>query len=271
MRMNEAELQRCKTDPRYILATDNGQDFRARGTLPRVSVVIPTLNEAKNLAWLLPRLPDWLHEVIIVDGFSTDGTVEVARELLFSVKIVLERKRGKGAALRAGFEAATGDIIVSVDADGSMDPREIIMFVGALMSGADLVKGSRFIQGGGTDDMSVFRMLGNWGLTYVVRILFGGTFTDLCYGYIAFWKKYTSLLRPTTDGFEVETFLNVQALKARLKITEVPSFERERIHGESNLRAIPDGWRVLRTIVREWWSPLVVGRGEAVTNETKPT
>jgi glycosyltransferase involved in cell wall biosynthesis len=85
---------------------------------------------------------------------------------------------GKGAALRSGFAAATGDIIVALDADCSMHPREIVLLVSALMSGADFVKGSRFIQGGGTADMSFVRMVGNWGLAKAVRALFGGSFSD---------------------------------------------------------------------------------------------
>jgi glycosyltransferase involved in cell wall biosynthesis len=219
--------------------------------LPRVSFVVPTLNEAKNLPWLLPRIPNWAHEVIIVDGRSTDDTVAVARRLREEVKVVMEPRRGKGAALQAGFRAATGDIIVMLDADGSMVPEEAIVFVGALMAGADLVKGSRFLQGAGTDDMSLFRMLGNWGLTLIVRLLYGGLFSDLCYGYMAFWTRHLATLNCDCDGFEVETLINVRALKNRLKVVEVASFEAPRISGVSNLRAIPDGWRVLKTILRE--------------------
>jgi glycosyltransferase involved in cell wall biosynthesis len=219
--------------------------------LPRVSFVVPTLNEAKNLPWLLPRIPSWAHEVVVVDGRSTDDTVEVARRLRPDVKIVMERRRGKGAALRAGFNAATGDIIVMIDADGSMIPEEAIVFVGALMAGADRVKGSRFLQGAGTDDMSLFRMLGNWGLTQIVRVLYGGGFSDLCYGYMAFWRKHVATLDCDCDGFEIETLINVRALKNHLNIVEIPSFEASRISGESNLHAIRDGWRVLRTILRE--------------------
>jgi glycosyltransferase involved in cell wall biosynthesis len=219
--------------------------------LPKVSFVVPTLNEAKNLPWLLPRIPDWAHEVVIVDGRSTDDTVAVARRLRKDVKIVMEPKRGKGAALQAGFNAATGDIIVMLDADGSMEPEEAIVFVGVLMAGADMVKGSRFLQGAGTDDMSLFRMLGNWGLTMAVRLLYGGSFSDLCYGYVAFWAKHVETLHCDCDGFEIETLINVRALKNRLKIVEVASFEAPRISGLSNLRAIPDGWRVFKTILRE--------------------
>ncbi|MCC8980011.1 glycosyltransferase family 2 protein [Bradyrhizobium sp. 10BB] len=219
--------------------------------MPRVSFVVPTLNEAKNLPWLLPRIPTWAHEVIIVDGRSTDDTVAVARGLREDIKVVMEPRRGKGAALQAGFRAATGDIIVMIDADGSMVPEEAIVFVGALIAGADLVKGSRFLQGAGTDDMSTFRMLGNWGLTLLVRMLYGGSFSDLCYGYMAFWTKHVPTLNCDCDGFEIETLINVRALKNELNIVEVASFEAPRISGLSNLRAIPDGWRVLKTILRE--------------------
>jgi glycosyltransferase involved in cell wall biosynthesis len=219
--------------------------------LPTVSFVVPTLNEAKNLPHLLPRIPAWAHEVVVVDGRSSDDTVAVARRLRPDVKIVMEPRRGKGAALRAGFAAATGDIIVMIDADGSMLPEEAIVFVGALMAGADMVKGSRFLQGAGTDDMSLFRMLGNWGLTQIVRVLYGGGFSDLCYGYMAFWRKHVDTLKCDADGFEIETLINVRALKNHLNIVEVPSFEASRISGESNLHAIRDGWRVLKTILRE--------------------
>lgn len=222
--------------------------------IPRVSLVIPTLNEAENLKLLLPRIPNWVHEIVIVDGRSTDGSAEVAQSLRDDVRIVLEPRKGKGAALLAGFRAASGDAIVMLDADGSMAPDEIIVFVAALMSGAEFVKGSRFMQGAGTSDMTLVRRLGNLGLTWAVRALYGSSFSDLCYGYMAFWTKHVPLLECQCDGFEIETLINIRALKSKLKIVEVASFESERIHGESNLRAIPDGWRVLKTIFRERFS-----------------
>ena len=220
--------------------------------LPLVSFVIPTLNEANNLPHLLPRIPDWAHEVIIVDGRSTDDTVEVARQLRHDVQVVREGRPGKGAALQAGFRAARGEIIVMLDADGSMAPEEAIGFLGALMAGADLVKGSRNVQGAGSSDISFFRHLGNSGLTKIVRLLYSCTFTDLCYGYIAFWARHLDRLGCDCDGFEIDTLINVRALRNKLKIVEVASFESPRISGNSNLRAIPDGFRVLRTILREW-------------------
>jgi glycosyltransferase involved in cell wall biosynthesis len=219
--------------------------------LPRVSFVIPTLNEEKNLPYLMPRLPEWAYEVIIVDGRSTDRTVEIAQQLRPDVIIVMEPKPGKGAALRAGFKAARGDVIVMLDADGSMAPEESIVFLCALMIGADLVKGSRSLQGSGSADLSFFRALGNWGLTRLVRWLYRCSFSDLCYGYIAFWTRHAKWFDCDCNGFEIETLINVRALKNKLKIVEVASFESARISGVSNLRAIPDGTRVLRTILRE--------------------
>jgi glycosyltransferase involved in cell wall biosynthesis len=217
----------------------------------KVSVVIPALNEEKNLPYVLPRIPTWVGEVLLVDGHSTDNTVEVARRLRPRIRIVKQEGRGKGNALRTGFEAATGDIIVMLDADGSTDPREIPAYVGALLAGADFVKGSRFMQGGGTADMTFIRHLGHMALLALVRLLFGGHYSDLCYGYNAFWTHVFTGVDLDADGFEIETLMNVRALCAGLKVAEVPSFEAERIYGNSHLRAIPDGWRVLKTIVKE--------------------
>jgi glycosyltransferase involved in cell wall biosynthesis len=217
----------------------------------RVSVVIPALNEAENLPHVFPRLPDGLHEVIVVDGSSTDGTIEVARRLRPDVRIVMQDGKGKGNALAAGFAAATGDIFVTLDADGSTDAAEIPRFVSALCNGADFVKGSRFAQGGASSDITFTRRLGNRGLNALVNALYGTSYTDLCYGYNAFWARCLPYMRVDCDGFEVETLINVRIAKGGLVIHEVPSYERDRIHGRSNLHAVRDGSRVLRTIALE--------------------
>lgn len=220
--------------------------------IPKVSVIIPTLNEAKNLPHVLPRIPQWVHEIIIVDGRSTDNTLEVVAELCPDARIILEKRKGKGIALRTGFNAAEGDVIVMLDADGSMAPEEIPVYVGAILAGADFVKGSRFVQGGGTDDMEFHRKLGNKGLMAIARLLFGGNYSDLCYGYCAFKRNKLGALDLIATGFEIETEMNVRALTSHLKIWEVPSFEYKRIHGESGLSAIRDGLRILRWMLKEY-------------------
>jgi len=220
--------------------------------LLRVSVVIPAMNEAGNLPHVLRALPPNLHEVVLVDGRSTDATVAVARREYPSIIVLQQPGRGKGDALRAGFERCTGDIVVMLDADGSMAPAEIPRFVAALVRGADYAKGSRFLAGGGSEDLTPLRNLGNWGLRALGNLAFGTRYTDLCYGYNAFWRRSLPVITPDVDGFEVETLMNVRAYTGRLSVAEVPSFEAQRISGQSNLRTWSDGWRVLRLLVREW-------------------
>lgn len=219
---------------------------------PSVSVVIPALNEALNLPYVLPRIPDSVAEVVVVDGHSTDGTLELAQRLRDDVRLVEQRGRGKADALWSGVTAATGDIVVLMDADGSTDPAEIPAFVGALMAGADFAKGSRFLQGGGTADMTLVRRVGNFALLTLVRALYRSRYSDFNYGYNAFWRRCASCLRfDAAKGFEIEAAMTLRALRAGLRVTEVPSFEYPRLHGASHLRAAADGWRVLSLIVRE--------------------
>ena len=221
-----------------------------RTAVPSVCVLLPTLNEARNLPHLLPRIPPD-YEVVIVDGRSTDGTVAVATALRPLACVVEQNGRGKGDAIVSGLAAAHSEIIVMLDADGSARVEEIPRFLDALLAGADFAKGSRFLGDGGSADITVVRRLGNWVLTRLVNLLFGARYTDLCYGYNAFWADRISDLALDADGFEVETQLNIRACKAGLLVTEVPSFEDKRIHGASNLHAVRDGLRVLRTILRE--------------------
>ena len=238
------------TDRQSLVAVSSQARAASSGEVT-VSLIIPTLNEAKNLDHVLPAIPDLVDEVVVVDGGSTDGTLDVVRELRPDAVIVLEPRPGKGMALEAGFAVATGDILVIMDADGSMDPLDIVPFVAALNAGADVAKGSRFLQGGGSSDLTLIRTLGNHALTQVVRWTFGGRYSDLCYGYMAFWRHVLPTFDGGAVGFEVETFLNVRTLAAGLRVVEVASYESARIHGESHLRTFRDGTRVLRTIARE--------------------
>jgi hypothetical protein len=231
---------------------DGSRGRRGSISSVRISVVIPALNEALNLRHVLANLPDNVFEVVLVPGTSTDDTETVARRLRPDVRVVHQTRSGKGNALACGFAAWGGDIIVTLDADGSADPKEIPAFVGALLAGADFAKGTRAIQGGGSHDMTVLRRLGNRGLTHLANVLHGTHYSDLCYGYNAFWLACLPALNVDIDGFEVETLLNLRAAKSGLRVAEVASFELARIHGNSNLRTFRDGWRVLGTILREW-------------------
>jgi glycosyltransferase involved in cell wall biosynthesis len=249
---------------------------------PSVSVVVPCLNEARNLPYVFSRMPAGVTEVVFVDGGSEDGSVQRARELLPSVVVVYQTRRGKGNALVCGFAACTGDIVVMLDADGSTDPAEIPRFVAPLFNGADFVKGSRFLHGGGSTDITRLRHLGNDGLCMIVNRLFGTRYSDLCYGYNAFWRRvlpYMDLPDPEAsapegemlwgDGFEVETLINIRMAMSKLRVEEVASMEAARMHGVSNLNAFGDGRRVLSTIMREFRrrrTPVVVDPTPAATH-----
>jgi len=161
---------------------------------------------------------------------------------------------GKGDALAAGFAACRGDVVVMLDADGSADGAEIPRFVDALVAGADLVKGSRFLEGGGSTDLSPLRRTGNRVFCSMVNTLFGTRYSDLCYGYNAGWLREVRGLSLDCSGFEVETVLSIRSARSGLRVTEVPSLEADRLYGRSNLRTFRDGWRVLRAILREWRS-----------------
>jgi glycosyltransferase involved in cell wall biosynthesis len=240
-------------EPRFL-------DRSLRSTKPSVSVVIPTLNESRNLPYAMWRLPECVTEVIVVDGRSSDDTALTAALMRPDVRVVLEPTKGKGAALKRGFSEATGDIIVMLDADGSADGGEIQRFVDVLLAGADFAKGSRFLPGGGSADLTRIRTLGNQTFTGLVNLICQTRFSDLCYGYNAFWRDCLQFIQVDVSGFEVETRLMMTVATAGLAMVEVPSWEYNRVHGVSNLNAVRDGLRVLRSIAR---TTMEVRRGKA--------
>jgi len=219
-----------------------------------VTVLIPTLNEEENIAGVIRELGQMgCQNILIVDGNSRDKTVEVAKE--FGVDVIFQNGRGKGAALRQAFshDGLNGGAVVIMDADGSMNPKEIMPFIDALNSGADLVKGSRFLRYGYSEDMSLIRKIGNRFFVFLVNRFWSANYTDLCYGFAAFnndaIKKLCPYLKST--NFEIETEVFIKAKKLGLKVVEAPSIESRRRHGKSNLCAFKDGIRILKTIIEE--------------------
>lgn len=248
-----------------VLGSNSGQPSMVDVPWPLVSVVIPAMNEGRNLPHVFAQIPRAVYEVILVDGHSVDDTVAVARELWPDARIVTQNRTGKGNALACGFAAATGDIIAMIDADGSADPGEIPAFVRALLNGADFAKGTRTGESGGSEDLTRLRHAGNRVLSALFNVCYKTRYSDLCYGYNVFWRRHLPVLGLDSvtpvrnnqagklwgDGFEIEALIHIRIAKSGLKVTEVPSFERSRIHGVSNLNAFSDGMRVLRTILTE--------------------
>jgi hypothetical protein len=211
----------------------------------KISLVIPTKNEAQNIAHVFPRIPPIVDEIIVIDG-STDDTVETIRSIRPDAKIIIEQPNGKGSALKTGFKYASGDITVMMDADGSMDPAEIPRFVTPLLNGYNVAKGSRIL--GGSEDLTLFRRFGNFCFVTLVNVIYDADYTDLCYGYRAFRRDAIDRIKFESNGFDVETEQSILMRKLGLKVCEVPSYERKRANGVGNLRTFRDGWRILMRI-----------------------
>ncbi|MFC1420350.1 glycosyltransferase family 2 protein [Streptacidiphilus cavernicola] len=250
--------RRADEAPRGRRATDRGprpHPLRRQDDLPAprhtVSLVVPAHNEARNIPWVFEQIPRCVDEVILVDGDSSDATLRMAAQILPTVRSVPQQGAGKGNALRTGFRAATGEYVVMLDADGSMWPGEIPHYLHFLDNGYDFVKGSRFVAGGGSLDLTPFRSLGNKALLAVVNRLYDTLLTDLCYGYCAFRRSFLEELDLRSTGFEIEAEMVAHALRSGLRIAEVPSLELPRRNGRSHLHAVSDGRRVLRTLLAE--------------------
>jgi glycosyltransferase involved in cell wall biosynthesis len=220
--------------------------------LPRVSVIIPTLNEEVNLPHVLPRIPHSVCEVLVIDGHSTDNTVSLAQQLHPKVRIIYQKGKGKSDALRCGFTEAIGDLIVTIDADGSMRPEEIHRFLAPLCNGHDVAKGTRFKGDGGSSDMEGLRVFGNWVLANFTNILHGAHYTDVTYGYNAFRKQCLLKVNLCSEGFTIETEMAIKFKKAGFRITEIPSYEDARLNGRAKLHSLRDGWQIFTLIMKEF-------------------
>jgi glycosyltransferase involved in cell wall biosynthesis len=222
------------------------------GMEKKISLVIPTLNEGPNIKHVFSNIPEFIDEIVVVDGDSTDGTRDEVKKYREDAKIIIEKSRGKGQALKTGFENASGDIIVIMDADGSHDVRELPGLVEPVLNGFDVSHGSRMLPGGGSDDFTAFRRFGNKIFASLVNYMYKAQYSDICYGYKAFKKEALQKMSCSRTGFEIETEQSIRVIKSGLKVKEIPSFEARRMNGNSNLNAFKDGWRILDVIVTEY-------------------
>jgi hypothetical protein len=228
--------------------------------MANVSLLIPALNEAKNIAVLLNKLAvilPTIAQITVVDGGSTDGTADVATAL--GATTILQQGTGKGDALRQAFRDNLSDeIVVVMDADGSNRPEEIPQLVAAIVKGADIAKGSRFLKGGGSTDLSYIRKMGNKLFVSLVNHAWSTEYTDLCYGFLALKLDALKRLVPLLESkhFQIETEICIKARKLGLKVVEVPSGELKRRHGDSKLRGFRDSLRIAKTILDELFSGL---------------
>ncbi len=206
----------------------------------KVSVIIPTKDEALTLEPILLGALKHADEVLVIDGHSTDTTREIAEK--HGVTVHLDRGRGKGDAMRMAAGLFTGDIIVYIDADGSHHPDDIPLLVAPLKDGrADMVIGSRFK--GGSDELvgninQLFRITGSNIITTFINYRWNVHMSDTQNGYRALTREAVESLDLQVDGFPIETEMDIQLLQRGFRIAEVPAHEYQRKGGESKIRLL---------------------------------
>ena len=223
--------------------------------MSKISIVIPAKNEEATLGKVLedinkviPTLNDYEVEVICVDDHSTDSTASIANS--FGAKVVENpNKSGKGMALRTGFQASTGDILVMMDADCSHRPEHLPVFLDALEDGVGLVIGSRVW--GGSDEYEHIRALGNVFLTSLVGLCMGRYLSDALNGYKVFRRDVFSDFKYTSKAFEIEIEIIANTLRKGYRIVEVNSHERARAGGKEKSSVVRHGTRFLLRILWE--------------------
>jgi len=200
--------------------------------MPKVSIIIPTLNEEKSIGKVLDGLDSIADEILIVDGYSKDKTVQEAQK--HNVKVIYDDK-GKGSALRKGFSEATGDLIIMMDADDAHNKGEVVEVIKKLNEGYDVCMPSRFMSGGGSEDITSLRVFGNNFYKFWVKLFWGASYSDICYGFRGFSRKALESLKLESDGFDIETEISIKTAKRKLKHIEIPSMEGKRKHGKGKL------------------------------------
>jgi glycosyltransferase involved in cell wall biosynthesis len=221
---------------------------------PAVSAVMPCLNEEATLAVCIAKAQQCFAalgiegEVIVADNGSTDRSVEIARSL--GARVVTQPIKGYGAALTAGIEAARGRIIIMADADDSYDWLTLAPFIEKIQAGYDLVVGNRFKGGIAPGAMpALHRYLGNPVLSTVARVIHRAPIGDFHCGLRAFTPEAFAKMRLRTPGMEFATEMVVSAVRAGLRICEVPTtLKPDGRNRAPHLRSFRDGWRHLRFI-----------------------
>lgn len=229
---------------------------------PFLSVLIPVFNEEGTLEQVVRRVAelDLRKEVLIIDDGSTDRSCAIARALAAEFaagrtqvrSLSFRRNLGKGAAVRAGIAASTGDIVLIQDADLEYDPADLPALLGPLLDGhADVVYGSRFSGGQPQRAHLYLHYVGNKFLTFVTRALYNTTLSDMEVGYKAFRGEIVRSLRLTSDDFRIEPELTARLLRRpEIRLYEVPIRYFGRSFSEGKKITWRDGLRALGALVR---------------------
>lgn len=214
-----------------------------------VSAVIPTLNEAGNIGQVLNDIPkNLVNEILVVDGFSTDGTPEIVKNMGHTV--IMQKERGYGSGFITGIKAAQGDVIVLMDGDGSQNPKDIPLLLDKIKEGYDFVLASRYTKQSCSKDDTLIRYIGNKLFTWLTNTIHGMEISDSLYLFAAFQKRVLDRLDLKRNNFEFCVEVPIKAYRAGFRFCEVPSTERKRKEGRSKVNAFIHGLRIMLEIIR---------------------
>lgn len=225
----------------------------------RSSLIILTLNEIEAVKKLFPKIPFKIFdECFVVDGGSTDGTVEFFRKR--KIKVYIQGKKGHGEAYKYGLKKAKGEVIVYFSGDGNERPEDLPRMLEEIKKGYDLVIASRFMKGAKTHDAGPGRRFGNRFFTYLVNFFWGGGITDVFNAFRAVNNKSIENLHLESSFFDTELEMAIKALKKGYKIKEFPTIELNRMGGKAKLQTWRDGRINLERFLRELGIPQVFRR-----------
>lgn len=220
----------------------------------RTSLIIPTLNEIDGVRAVMPRIDrSWCDEILVVDGGSSDGTVEWLRANGYPV--VLQDEPGIGNAYRKAYAHTTGDVILTFSPDGNSIPELIPELIAAMSSGHDLVIVSRYLGKARSEDDDRLTSVGNVFFTTAINLLFGGHYTDALVIFRAYRRNLIRRLEIDAPHMTYEAQISIRAAKYGLRVAEISGDEPRRIGGERKMHPFRTGWTILREMGRELLRP----------------
>ena len=216
----------------------------------KVSIIVFEINEIDGMKAMMPEIrPEWYDELIVVDGGSTDGTIEYTREM--GLNLFVQSEKGVGAALNEAVRKVSGDIIIIYAPDGSFEPEQIPRIVKKIEEGYDVVNVSRYMNGNKSFDDNFFTASGNKIFTKLASILFPFRFTDFLYTYLGFRKEVIDTLNIDNKERAWGQILLLRAVKQRLRLIEIPGIEHKRVGGDVKVPKLRAAWSLVETLARE--------------------
>jgi glycosyltransferase involved in cell wall biosynthesis len=220
------------------------------------TLLLPTLNEIEALRVVIPQIErEWVDEIIVIDGGSTDGTVEFLEGL--GIRVHAQAGRGFGQGMLQGMQIARGEIVIEFMPDGNSIPADIPRMIDKMREGYDLVIGSRYFGGAKSDDDDFMTAWGNWMFTLMVNVLFNARYTDVLTGFRAYRRSAAMELDLDAPGLSWPCQSSIRFARAHLRVSEIPAHEPPRIGGVRKMRPFKTGWEILTLILRDllWFHP----------------